>query len=150
MSSDPNPDADPAPDPSGGHQPPSQEQYEAETADSRWVELQDGDGSFRVREIAPLKLLRDMRTFGVDGLLGASDDDDVDMQELLAGGDFAAFIEETVLPNVIRPDCYWADIGDGDFDLAALTPDDLMVVVTGMTGQDPAELDERMDETFRG
>jgi len=149
MSSDPEPDAGIDTDPSGGHQPPTQEQYESQTADSRWVELQDGDGSFQVREIAPLKLLRDMRKFGVDGLLGG-DDEDVDMNELLAGGDFAAFIEQTVLPNIVTPNCYWEDIGGGEFDLAALTPDDLMVVVTGMTGQDPEDLDEQMDESFRG
>jgi len=147
MSSDPEPDAGIDRDPSGGHQPPTQEQYESQTADSHWVELEDGDGSFQVREIAPLKLLRDMKKFDVDGLLGGGD---VDIKELLADGDFAAFIEQTVLPNIITPNCYWEDIGSGDFDLAALTAGDLMVVVTGMTGQDPEDLDEQMDETFRG
>jgi len=147
MSSDPDTDA--GIDPSGGHEPPTQAEYESQTADTRWVELDDADGSFQVREIAPLKLLRDMRTYGVDGLLGG-DEDDVDMEHLLADGDFAAFIEQTVLPNVVTPDCYWEDIGAGDFDLAALTPNDLMVVVTGMTGQDPDDLEEELDETFHG
>lgn len=128
---------------------PSQDQYEEQTADSRWVDLEDGDGAFHVREVAPLKLLRDMRKYGVAELLGG-DDGDVDMAGVVQSGDFDAFLENTVLPNIIDPDCYWSDVGNGDFDLAALTPDDLMVVITGMTGQDQDDLDEQMDETFRG
>jgi len=135
-----------------GHRVPTQDQYEQETADTRWVPLQDAEGSFKVQEVAPLKLLRDMRSHGVAGLLGG--DDEVDMKELVMSGNFDAFLEQTVLPNILEPSCYWStdedDIGDGDFDLAALTPNDLMVVITGMTGQDQDDLDERMDETFRG
>ena len=142
-------DHDAAQDPSEGHQTPTQEQYEQQTADTSWVGLEDGDGSFKVKEVAPLKLLRDMRKYGVAGLLGGGDDD-VDIAEMLEDGDFDAFLEETVLPNILEPSCYWSDIGDGGFDLAALTATDLMVVITGMTGQDQDELDERMDETFRG
>ena len=128
---------------------PTQEQYEEQTADTRWVDLEDADGQFEVREVAPLKLLRDMRQYGVAGLLGG-DDEDVDMAAMLKDGDFDAFLENTVLPNIVTPSCYWSDIGQGDFDLAALTPNDLMVVITGMTGQDQDDLDEQMDETFRG
>lgn len=131
---------------------PTQDQYEQETADTRWVDLKDASGSFRVQEIPPLKLLRDMRSHGVDSLLGG--DDDVDMTELVTSGNFDAFLEQTVLPNILDPSCYWStdqeDIGDGDFDLAALTADDLMAVITGMTGQDQDDLQERMDDQFRG
>lgn len=127
----------------------SQDEYEQQTADTRWVELEDGDGHVQVREVAPLRLLRDMRKYGVAGLLGG-DDEDLDMGELVASGQFEGFIENTVLPNIVKPNAYWSDTGSGDFDLAALTPDDLMAVITGMTGQDQEDLDEQMDETFRG
>lgn len=127
----------------------SQDEYEQATADTRWVELEDGDGHVQVREVAPLRLLRDMRKYGVAGLLGG-DGDDLDMGELVASGRFEGFIENTVLPNIVQPNAYWSDTGSGDFDLAALTPDDLMAVITGMTGQDQEDLDEKMDETFRG
>jgi hypothetical protein len=131
---------------------PTQEEYEQETADTRWVPLEDVQGDFKVQEVPPLKLLRDMKKYGVAGLLGG--DDEVDMKELIVSGDFDAFLENTVLPNILEPSCYWStedrDIGDGDFDLAALTADDLMAVITGMTGQDQDDLQERMDDTFRG
>lgn len=136
----------------GGHRVPTQDQYEQETADTRWVPLQDAEGSFKVQEVAPLKLLRDMRSHGVAGLLGG--DEDIDMKELVMSGNFDAFLEQTVLPNILEPSCYWTaddrEIGDGDFDLAALTADDLMAVITGMTGQDQEDLKERVDDTFRG
>ena len=126
----------------------SQDEYEQQTADTRWVELEDGDGYVQVREVAPLRLIRDMKKYGVAGLLGG--DDDVDIGEMVASGQFGQFIEQTVLPNIEQPNAYWDDVGDGDFDLAALTPNDLMAVITGMTGQDREDLDEQMDETFRG
>lgn len=125
-----------------------QDEYEEQTAETRWVELEDGDGAFEVNEVPPLRLLRDMRKYGVAGILGG--DEDVDMEELVASGQFEGFIENTVLPNVVQPNVFWSDVGEGDFDLAALTPNDLMLVITGMTGQDREDLDEQMDETFRG
>ena len=136
-------------DQSGEHRVPDQSTYEQQTADTNWVDLEDGDGSFEIQEVAPLKLLRDMRKYGVAGLLGG-DKNDVDMAAMLEDGDFDAFLEKTVLPNIIQPKCYWSDVGSGNFDLAALTPNDLMIVITGMTGQDRDELDEKMDETFQG
>lgn len=131
------------------HRVPTQEEYEQQTQATRWVDLEDGDGSFKVREVAPLKLLRDMKQYGVLGLMGGAQDGDIDMQELINDGQFDQFLEQTVLPNILEPSCYWSDIGDGDFDLAALSPDDLMAVITGLTGQDADELQEQMDETFR-
>lgn len=134
-------------DGSGDRHVPTQDEYEAETADTRWVELEEGDGWFQVQEVAPLKLLRDMRKYGVDGLLSGGD---VDVAEMLEDGELGEFIDKTVLPNVVQPNCYWSDVGDGDFDMAALDPSDLLVVIVGMTGQDQEDLEEQMGDRFPG
>lgn len=128
---------------------PDQEQYEDDVYESRWVELDDGDGHFEVRELPPLRLLRDMRQKGVEALLNG-DEDEADIQSMIESGGLSDFIEDTLLPNVIQPNVYWSDIGDGDFDMATLTPNDLMTVIVGMTGQDKEDLQEKMDETFPG
>lgn len=128
---------------------PTQEEYEAATADHRWVPLEHTDGAFKVQEVAPLKLLRDMERYGVAALL-RTDESDIDMADLVSSGDFGAFVENLLLPNILEPNCYWDDMGQGDFDIAALEPDDLMAVIVGMTGQDQEELEEEMDNRFRG
>jgi len=141
-------------DTDGDHRVPSQDEYEQDVSDTRWVPLVDGDGSFEVREVPPLKLLRDLQQYDVEALLDAGDGGQDQLAEALQNGSFAAFLENTVLPNIVQPTCYWTvddeEIGDGDFDLAALSPDDFMAVVAGLTGQSPDELDEQMDEKFRG
>jgi len=136
---------------------PDQSEYEDATQETTWADLEDGPGSFEVAELPPLRLLRDMTKYNVAGLLGGGDDqDEIDMGELVRSGDFSAFLENTVLPNILQPTCYWDPdddgdpIGDGDFDLASLTADDLMIVITGMTGQDQEDLQERMDDQFQG
>lgn len=134
---------------------PTQDEYEAETAETRWVQLQDFDGAFEVREVPPLRLLRDMKKYGVAGLLKG--DADADVEELVVSDGFSEFLENTVLPNIVQPTCYWdfdaddrEEIGSGDFDLAALTADDLFTVITGLTGQDTDDLEGQMEDTFRG
>jgi hypothetical protein len=134
----------------GDHRVPSQDEYEQDVADTRWIDLVDGDGSFEVREVPPLKLLRDLQKYEVESLLDAGDGGQDELKDALQNGSFGAFLQNTVLPNIVQPNCYWDDVGDGDFDLAALSPDDFMAVVAGLTGQSPDELDEQMDEKFRG
>lgn len=134
---------------------PTQDEYEDAVAQDTWVTLPVGGGQFHVQEVQPLKLLRDMDRFGLKALMGQGDADEADIADAIASGDFEAFLEETVLPNILEPDCYWSredddDIGDGDFDFAALDPEDMMAVITGMTGQDQDDLQERMDQKFRG
>lgn len=126
---------------------PSQDAYETETSDTRWVELEDFDGEVQVREVPPLRLLRGMEEHGVDGMLTG---DDADMESVLANGDLSTFIEEIVVPNVLQPSARWGSVGDGDFDLTALTPTDLMTVISGLTGQDPSDLGDDVEDRFRG
>jgi len=128
------------------HRTPTQDEYEAATSDTRWVELEDFDGEVQVREVPPLRLLRGMEEHGVDGMLT----DDVEMDQVLADGDLSGFIEDVVLPNVVQPTCRWGSTGDGDFDLTALTPTDLMTVISGLTGQDPSDLGDDVEDRFRG
>jgi len=146
-------------DADGSRRVPTQEEYAEETRDSTWVDLEDGPGSMKILELPPLKLIRDMKQYGVSDLLGMDDGDDIDMEALIVDGDFTSFLEATVLPNVLEPTCYWTvdedaeeTVGDadGDFDLAELTANDLMIVITSMTGQDPADLEERLDDRFPG
>lgn len=150
MASDPSPNTPQVAD---------QSQYEEATHEDRWVELDEGPGYFQVRELAPLKLLRDMRKYDVSDLLGGDDADRNAMAETVKDGSFEAFLENTVLPNIIQPNCYWdpddddADVigdADADFDLAALEPQDLMKVITAMTGQDVDDLQDQMDDQFPG
>jgi len=132
-----------------GHRTPSEDHYQAETQDTRWVPLEDGPGSFNVREVPPLRLLRDMQSYGVMAMMGGGESaEDVDMQQTLNEGDLHGFIENVVVPSVVEPDVHWGDIGEGEFDLASLTANDLMVVVTGMTGQDVEALEEQADNQF--
>lgn len=126
-------------DGSGGRRVPSQDEYESQTATTRWVDLEDGDGAFEVRELPPMRLLRDMERFGVKALM-SGDSDDVNARELVEDGDLNGFIDHTVLPNVVQPNAYWGDVGDGDFDLTSLTPKDLMTVIKGMLAADDEEL----------
>lgn len=126
---------------------PTEDEYVAATADSRWVDLVDFQGQFQVQEVPPLKLLRSMRQYGVEAMLGA-DGGEQDMADVVGGDGFDQFVEEVLLPNILAPNCYWSDIGDGDFDLANLTADDLMAVIAGMTGQDQEELQEEATDRF--
>lgn len=131
-----------------GEQVATQQDYEEAVHETRWIELEDGPGAFEVVEIPPLRLLREMENYGVMALM-QGDDGDVDMAEVLNDGDLNGFIEDVVVPNVKQPDVYWADETNGDFDMAALSAGDLMAVITGLTGQDPDELEEQMDDRFR-
>jgi hypothetical protein len=90
------------------HRVPSQQEYREQTQDSRWVPLEEVQGSFQVQEIPPLSLLRDMKKYGVDGLIGGAGDD-VDMGDVISGDGFDAFMENTVLPNIKNPAAYWTD-----------------------------------------
>lgn len=182
-----------------GSQPPTerrvttQDEYEEQVHERTWVELEDGDGWFQVREIPPLGLLRDMEDYGVLEMMGgAGDDGDVDMEKVMRDGDLNGFINDVVLPNIVQPYAYWSDVDvlfghvsddveadvraryydqdEGDWtvadrtvadaveqhldgpvwDLGALSADDLMTVITGMTGQDAEDLQEQADNQFRG
>ena len=129
---------------------PTQEQYEDDTKETRWVPLEDGDGAFEVRELPPLRILRDMEHYGVKALM-KGDEDDVDARAMIEDGDLNGFIDNTVLPNVVQPNCYWGDVGNGDFDLTTLTENDLMVVIKGMLAADAeslSEVDDDMRDSF--
>jgi hypothetical protein len=139
---------EPTTDP-GGRRVVEQDDYEQQVHETRWVELDDGDGDMEVREVPPLSLLRDMDSYGVMDMMG-SENDDVDMEQVVRDGDLNGFIEDVVIPNILRPNAYWGDAGDGTFDLGVLTANDLMLVITGMTGQDQDELEQAADEKFRG
>lgn len=140
------PDEDPREE--DGHRVPTEDDYLEQSSNTRWVQLQDADGEFQVREVPPLKLLREMRDFGADRLM-TGDEDDAAVQELIQSGRFDDFLESMVLPNILRPSCYWGDTGSGDFDLAALTADDLMTVIVGLTGQDREALEDEMGDSFQ-
>ena len=142
---------------------PSQDAYESETTDTRWVPLEEhgGDAAFEVQTMPPLQFLRDARRHGVLSLFGGDGDgdtddvDDDDVQQLILSGAFDAFVEDVIVDRVVQPEnVYWDpqknQADRGGWDLAALDPNDLMAVAVGLTGQDADDLQEMSDDKFRG
>lgn len=146
---------------------------------TRWVDLEDGDGSFEVVEVPPLRLLQSMSRYGIGAMLGGGEKGDV--KAVLRDGDLSGFIRNLLLPNIRQPRAYWdepedvltpgqlADLSDLDtyppaerhaviedylgeplFDLTTLSPTDLNNVITGLSGRERDDLARQMDEQFRG
>jgi len=125
---------------SGGNYP-TEDEYLAETTDTRDVGLPASGFDFNVRTIPPLQVLMSLKRHGMSDLLDTEAVDDMDYAELLQNDQFISFMEETVVPNVQKPSVYLEDPSDGEFNLANLDPEDLSALIGGLMAADEADVD---------
>lgn len=128
----------------------TQDAYESATAETTWYDLEHGPGSYQVRRVKPLKLLRNAEDAGILGMLSEGDVDEEQLKAAMMGGGFGDFMQSTIVPNVIQPQVYWdedaVDDPDNAFDLTELEPEDLFGLISAMTGSDQADLADKAEE----
>lgn len=117
----------------------TQDGYVQEAYQSAMVPLKRGSGAFEVREVPPLQLIRDAKTYGVLELLGG--DQDADVADMIESGRFENFVKEAMLPNIVRPYCYWERENVADHVIPQLSDDD-RDRLSNLLGVDPRNLDD--------
>lgn len=147
----------------------NQSEYRERTADTDVVFLPDGQMKMKVSLISQTKFASLMQEYGITdmardlmdvdadadmgGVTGADVEemDPEEIQELDANLQMLGYIKHVVMPQIVRPEqVHWANpdhVADPDwFDLSELTETDLMHLVAGITGIDPGELIEGVED----